>query len=216
MAVPIIQEDDLKGFCLVLHEAPYHFSFDRFKLFQSLIYQSGMALTNSMLRERLEKMVITDHLTQLFAKNYLNSRMETSIGEDEQGTLILLDIDDFKKVNDTYGHQTGDEILIQVAKLIKENIRSTDIGARWGGEEMAIYLPGVPLQTGVQVAKRVLAAVRKNTNPPVTISCGVSYWNKEMNETAESLFNRADAGLYHAKSLGKNQVVISDMEMKSN
>lgn len=97
MAVPIIQEDDLKGFCLVLHEAPYHFSFDRFKLFQSLIYQSGMALTNSMLRERLEKMVITDHLTQLFAKNYLNSRMETSIGEDEQGTLILLDIDDFKK-----------------------------------------------------------------------------------------------------------------------
>lgn len=55
-----------------------------------------------MLRERLEKMVITDHLTQLFAKNYLNSRMETSIGEDEQGTLILLDIDDFKKVNDTY------------------------------------------------------------------------------------------------------------------
>ncbi|MGG3432851.1 diguanylate cyclase [Heyndrickxia coagulans] len=216
MAVPIIQEDDLKGFCLVLHEAPYHFSFDRFKLFQSLIYQSGMALTNSMLRERLEKMVITDHLTQLFAKNYLNSRMETSIGEDEQGTLILLDIDDFKKVNDTYGHQTGDEILIQVAKLIKENIRSTDIGARWGGEEMAIYLPGVPLQTGVQVAKRVLAAVRKNTNPPVTISCGVSYWNKEMNETAESLFNRADAGLYHAKSRGKNQVVISDMEMKAN
>lgn len=216
MAVPIIQEDDLKGFCLVLHEAPYHFSFDRFKLFQSLIYQSGMALTNSMLRERLEKMVITDHLTQLFAKNYLNSRMETSIGEDEQGTLILLDIDDFKKVNDTYGHQVGDEILIQVAKLIKENIRSTDIGARWGGEEMAIYLPGVPLQTGVQVAKRVLAAVEKNTNPPVTISCGVSYWNKEMNETVESLFNRADAGLYHAKSLGKNQVVISDMEMKAN
>lgn len=81
---------------------------------------------------------------------------------------------------------------------------------------MAIYLPGVPLQTGVQVAKRVLAAVEKNTNPPVTISCGVSYWNKEMNETVESLFNRADAGLYHAKSLGKNQVVISDMEMKAN
>ncbi|GER66409.1 hypothetical protein BpJC7_07480 [Weizmannia acidilactici] len=216
MAVPLIQEDALKGFCIVLHEEPYHFSFDMFKLFQSLIYQSGMALTNSMLRERLEKMVITDQLTQLFAKNYLNSRMEESIREDEQGTLILLDIDDFKKVNDTYGHQVGDEILVQVARLIKENIRSTDVGARWGGEELAIYLPGVPLETGEQVAKRLLTAVEKNTNPPITVSCGVSYWNKEMNETAESLFNRADAGLYHAKNLGKNQVVISNTQIKAN
>ncbi|WP_018662458.1 sensor domain-containing diguanylate cyclase [Heyndrickxia acidiproducens] len=210
MAVPMIQEDALKGFCVVLHEEPYHFSFDVFKLFQSLIYQSAMALTNSMLREKLEKMVITDQLTQLFAKNYLNSRMEASIGEDEQGTLILLDIDNFKKVNDTYGHQTGDEILIQVARLIKENIRSTDVGARWGGEEMAIYLPGVSLETGEQVAKRLLAAVEKNTTPPITISCGVSYWNKEMNETVESLFKRADVSLYHAKNRGKNQVITTN------
>ena len=71
----------------------------------------------------------------------------------------MIDIDNFKKVNDTYGHQVGDDILVQVANLIQSNIRETDIGARWGGEELAIYLPKVPLATGVQIAERLKDAV---------------------------------------------------------
>lgn len=210
MAVPMIESDSLKGFCIVSHSIPYFFTFDMFKLFQSLIHHSTLAITNSMLREELERMVITDHLTQLFAKGFLNDEIKQSMEKDEEGTFILLDIDNFKKVNDTFGHQTGDEILVQVANIIQQNIRTSDIGARWGGEELAIYLPGASLKTGSQVAHRLVEAVYKNTNPKITVSCGVSYWNKKREDRVESLFNRADIGLYHAKERGKNRVVIKE------
>ncbi|MBS4173829.1 diguanylate cyclase [Bacillus sp. FJAT-49736] len=210
MAVPMIQRDSLKGFSILLHEKPYFFTFDMYKLFQSLIHHSTLAITNSILREKLEKMVITDQLTQLFVKSYLNNQIKKSMNLDEEGTFILLDIDNFKEVNDTYGHQVGDDVLVQVADLILENIRGTDIGARWGGEELAIYLPGVSLETGAYIAKRLVKAVQENTSPKITVSCGVSYWNKSRKDEAKNLFNRADLGLYSAKSLGKNQVVIKE------
>ncbi|GIN86891.1 hypothetical protein J6TS2_32770 [Heyndrickxia sporothermodurans] len=210
MAVPMLESDTLKGYCLIAHEFPYFFTFEMFKLFQSLIHHSTLAVTNSMLREELERMVITDHLTQLFAKSFLNNEVIQSMKKDEEGTFILLDIDNFKEVNDTYGHQIGDEILIQVAKIIQKNIRASDIGARWGGEELAIYLPNLPLNKGVQVANRLVKTVYENTNPKITVSCGVSYWNKQRKDELESLFHRADLGLYDAKELGKNQVVIKE------
>lgn len=210
MAVPMLESDTLKGYCVVSHENPYYFTFDMFKLFQSLIHHSTLAVINSMLREELERMVITDHLTQLFAKNFLNNEIMQSMNRDEEGTFILLDIDNFKEVNDTFGHQIGDQILVQVAKIIQHNIRTTDIGARWGGEELAIYLPGIPLKVGAGVANRLVKAVYENTNPKITVSCGVSYWNKKRKDGLESLFHRADLGLYHAKELGKNQVVIKE------
>jgi diguanylate cyclase (GGDEF)-like protein len=210
MAVPMIERDEIKGFCIAIHKNAYNFTFEMFKLFRSLIHHSTLAITNSILREELEKLVITDHLTQLFAKNYLNTQMEESMNNDEEGTFILLDIDNFKEVNDTHGHQVGDQILVQVARIIEQNIRATDIGARWGGEELAIYLPGVPLNIGEEVAVRLLKAVSEKTTPQITISCGVSYWNKERKDGIENLFNRADIGLYNAKNSGKNQVVVTD------
>ncbi|MEM5591961.1 GGDEF domain-containing protein [Niallia circulans] len=115
-----------------MHPSAYHFSFDTFKLLQSLIHHSTLALTNSLLREELEKMVVTDHLTKLYSRNYLDEKIQMSLLEDKEGTFILIDIDDFKLINDTYGHQIGDDIIIQVANIIKDNIRSSDIGSRWG------------------------------------------------------------------------------------
>ncbi|PLT32265.1 diguanylate cyclase domain-containing protein [Bacillus sp. V5-8f] len=208
MAVPMIQSSSLRGFSVVLHEEPYFFPFEMFKLLQSLIHHSTLALTNSMLREELEKMVITDHLTRLYSRSYLDEKILQSMNEDEEGTFILIDIDDFKKVNDTYGHQVGDEILIQVAQLIHGNIRESDIGARWGGEELAIYLPRLPLQVGVSIAQRLLKKVSELSNPKVTISCGVSYWKKDRMDDAKALFKRADEALYLAKNTGKNKVEV--------
>ena len=130
--------------------------------------------------------------------------------EDGLGTFILIDIDNFKKVNDTYGHQVGDEIIIQVANIIKANIRQNDIGARWGGEELAIYLPKVSIHAGVSIANRLVQKVRELTNPPVTISCGVSYWKKNRVDSVKELFNRADEALYTAKRAGKNRVVVQE------
>ncbi|KAB7666766.1 diguanylate cyclase [Bacillus sp. B1-b2] len=215
MAVPMIQTGILKGFAIVMHPKAYHFSFDTFKLLQSLIHHSTLALTNSMLREELEKMVVTDHLTKLYSRNYLDDKIQRSLIEDEEGTFILMDIDNFKSVNDTYGHQVGDEIIVQVANIIMENIRSSDIGSRWGGEELAIYLPKVPLSIGVSVAERLVKKVRETSTPSVTISCGVSYWNRENGETYNTLFKRADKALYVAKETGKNKVVVQDSYLVS-
>jgi diguanylate cyclase (GGDEF)-like protein len=208
MGVPMIQSGSLKGFALVLHEEPYHFAFDTFKLLQSLIHHSTLAFTNSILREELEKMVVTDHLTRLYSRSYLDEKMNQSMLEDSQGTFILIDIDNFKAVNDTYGHQVGDEVLIQLARHIAKNIRGTDIGARWGGEELAIYLPGAPLEIGVLIANRLVDRVEKQTKPGVTISCGVSTWIKGQEDTVKTVFKRADQALYLAKSSGKNKVVV--------
>ncbi|WML30437.1 GGDEF domain-containing protein [Neobacillus sp. OS1-32] len=101
----------------------------------------------------------------------------------------------------------GDEILVQVANVIKANIREKDIGARWGGEELAIYLPMVSLDDGTAIAKRLIKKVEENSNPRVTVSCGVSYWYKDLAHSYQSLFKQADEALYVAKTTGKNRVV---------
>ncbi|RSK28189.1 sensor domain-containing diguanylate cyclase [Bacillus sp. HMF5848] len=208
MAVPMVQGDAFKGVTIVLHEKPYYFSFETFKLMQSLIHHSTLAFANSILREELELLVITDHLTQLYSRKHLDDSIGRSMKNDPNGTFLLIDIDDFKKINDTYGHQTGDKIIIQVANIIKDNIRDTDFGARWGGEELAIYLPKVDLEIGTQIAERLVEKVRELTEPTVTVSCGVSYWHAERQDSVKRLFNRADEALYIAKRNGKNQVHI--------
>lgn len=208
MAVPMMESGLIKGAAIVLHESPYFFSFDMFKLFQSLIHHSTLAITNSLLREELEKLVNTDYLTKLYSRNHLDSEIRKSMDIDAFGTFILIDIDNFKSINDTYGHQVGDTVIVQVANVIKSNIRDNDIGARWGGEELAIYLPKVDLQTGISVAKRLVQKVSENTVPNVTISCGVSFWKKEKENSLLSLVNRADKAMYIAKETGKNQVIV--------
>ncbi|MCJ8009597.1 diguanylate cyclase domain-containing protein [Lederbergia wuyishanensis] len=208
MAVPMIHSNSLNGITIVLGDLPYSFSFEKFKLLQSLIQRSSLAVANLMLREKLEKMVITDQLTQLFARNYLNEMIEKSMQTDREGTFILIDLDDFKEINDTYGHQTGDHVLIQVANLIKSSLRPSDIGARWGGEELAVYLPGVPIEKGSQIAERLINHVSQNTKPTVTMSCGVSNWDFSQPDELTQLFSRADAALYEAKNAGKNQVAV--------
>jgi diguanylate cyclase (GGDEF)-like protein len=210
MVVPMIQTGVIEGFIIVMHKEAYHFSFDMYKLLQSLIHHSTLAFVNSKLREELEKMVITDYLTKLYTRNYLDQQIQKSMKDDGQGTFLLFDIDNFKGVNDAFGHQTGDDILIQVANIMRSSIRDADIAARWGGEELAIYLPNVPLESGVAIANRVKKRVMERTNPPVTVSCGVSHWDKCQEETVKEIFNRADQALYEAKSTGKNKVVIQN------
>ena len=207
MAVPVYQGQSLKGFAIVMHHKPYFFTFDTYKLLQTLIQHSSLAIMNHKLREELNKLVITDYLTKLHSRKYLDEKILHSMNKDKQGTFILIDIDNFKKINDTYGHQVGDEILVQVANVIKANIREKDIGARWGGEELAIYLPMVSLDDGTAIAKRLIKKVEENSNPRVTVSCGVSYWYKDLAHSYQSLFKRADEALYVAKTTGKNRVV---------
>ncbi|KZN97107.1 sensor domain-containing diguanylate cyclase [Aeribacillus sp. FSL K6-1121] len=213
MAVPMIDSEKIIGFAVVLRKEPYSFTFDMYKLMESLVSHSTLAFTNSMLREKLELLVITDPLTNLFNRKYFDEVVHQSFKEDQRGTLILIDVDNFKQINDTYGHQVGDKVLIQIAKTIRNNIREEDVGARWGGEELAIYLPKVGLKIGCEVANRIVSAVRKSTKPPVTVSCGVSCWDAaHKNDSPALLFKRADDALYQAKRNGKNQVSVLDQE----
>lgn len=208
MAVPMVHSGVIKGFSLVMHEEPYCFSFEMFKLLQSLIHHSTLAFTNSILHEELEKMVITDHLTKLYSRSFFDKKLSESMSSDPEGVFIMVDIDNFKSINDTYGHQVGDEILVQVSSIIRKCIRSNDTAARWGGEEIAVYLPKVNLETGIAIAERIRQCVVKETTPCVSISCGVSHWNIAREDSIQALFKRADVALYEAKTSGKNKVLI--------
>jgi diguanylate cyclase (GGDEF)-like protein len=210
IAVPMNQANDINGMAIVLHENPYVFSFEAFKLIQALIHHSTLAFTNAMLREELELLVVTDHLTKLYSRSYLDEKIQRSLKNDFGGTFIIVDIDNFKRVNDTYGHQVGDEILIQVSNIIKQSIRDCDIGARWGGEELAVYLPRASTEIGRIVAERLVQKVNEETEPKVSISCGVSSWYQDNSLNYKQLFNQADEALYIAKNTGKNRAVFYD------
>ncbi|MUK86831.1 diguanylate cyclase [Ornithinibacillus sp. L9] len=207
MAVPMQHSGTITGIVIILHEQPYFFSFDNFKFIQSLVQHSTLALANTILKEQLEKAVHTDYLTKLYARSYLDEKIRDHMETGEMGTLILFDIDDFKKVNDTHGHYIGDEVIKQIAEIILTNIEDEDVAARWGGEELAIYLPNTTLNDGVQIAGVISKQVANFTSPSVTLSAGVSSWSNKSNDTAKRFFVRADKALYEAKSYGKNCVV---------
>lgn len=207
IAIPMINENIMNGFVVIMHEKDSFFSFSNFKLLQSLIQHSTLTLSNSLLKERLQQSVITDYLTKLYSRKYLDDLLHKHMETDQKGTLVLFDIDDFKKINDTYGHYIGDKVITQVAAIIKRHSRQGDIPTRWGGEEIAIYLPNVGLAIGVQLARRISKKVAKLTDPHVTISSGVASWDTSRKDSVTELFIRADQALYEAKSQGKNKVV---------
>ncbi|MFS0673095.1 diguanylate cyclase domain-containing protein [Ornithinibacillus sp. 179-J 7C1 HS] len=207
MVLPMINDGVINGIVIVLHQNRYAFTFDQFKLLQSIIRHSTLAFVNTILKEQLQKAASTDYLTQLYSRNYLDDKILQHMQSGEMGTLILFDIDNFKHINDTYGHYIGDEVIKQVSDIIKSSIEERDVAARWGGEELAIYLPNTDLNSGVQLARKINTQVENFTEPSVTLSAGVSSWKATSEDSAKNFFIRADKALYEAKSYGKNCVV---------
>ena len=127
--------------------------------------------------------------------------------------LIIWDIDFFKKVNDTYGHQGGDEVLKMVAQLLRQQLRKPDFIARFGGEEFVSLLPNTSLGAGFKVADKMRNAVQdleftyKDNVIPITISCGISLFGT--GDKPGDVFERADKALYQAKEQGRNRCVIA-------
>jgi diguanylate cyclase (GGDEF)-like protein len=207
IAAPIVVNGKVIGVVMVAHREPNHFSYGNYRLLQSLSAHIGLAMTNASLHEEVHRMVITDRLTELYTRHYLNEQVTRQQQTDECGSLIVLDIDNFKKINDTHGHQVGDQILVQVCRIILTSIRGRDVAARWGGEELAVYLPFAKGEQATRVAERIRTRVLQETSPQVTVSCGISEWNWEDEKiSVETLFYRADMALYEAKRSGKNQV----------
>ncbi|MCA0969798.1 diguanylate cyclase [Halobacillus litoralis] len=209
MAVPMTDHEYLDGLAIVLHKEPYYFSFDSFKLLQSLVHHSTLAFANSMLHEELERTVITDYLTKLHSRNYLDQKVEHHLNKDKRGHFLLFDIDNFKKVNDTYGHQIGDDVICQVADIIQNTIMDKGLGARWGGEELAVYLPGLTESHAYHLADSIRSTIAVETNPSVTVSCGMASWRSSERPDVKQIVKDADQALYVAKEYGKNRIVVS-------
>ncbi|HEY4602263.1 MAG TPA: diguanylate cyclase [Cerasibacillus sp.] len=207
MAIPMQSANQMYGMVILLHEEPYFFTFESFKTVQSLIRHSTLSIFNTILRNQLEHTVKTDYVTGLYSRNHLDHQISEHMKVGDKGTLIFLDIDDFKQINDQYGHHIGDDVLKQVSQIIKKHTRSSDIAARWGGEELAVYLPDVSIEISMQIAERIRDHVEQETNPKVTVSVGVSSWEQSEVDSVSDLFIRTDQALYEAKEKGKNCVI---------
>ncbi len=157
----------------------------------------------------------TDILTKLYNRTKidqaLNIQMERAKRTQRHFAVLLLDIDFFKKVNDTLGHPVGDAVLIQLANIAKQSIRSYDIIGRWGGEEFLVLCPESTLQEAQQVAQRIRTHIKNahfSTNTIHTISIGVAMMREE--DTPNTLIARADKALYRAKDEGRDRVILEE------
>ena len=163
--------------------------------------------------QRLEVLTITDPLTQIFNRFKIDGVLEKEIHRSQrylsQLSIIMIDIDNFKQVNDDFGHTTGDLILSQIAQILQNNIRETDTLGRWGGEEFMIICPENDAKETCLLAEKLRGKIEEQTFPKIiskTCSFGVAEFNPHDNH--QSLLKRADKALYAAKNNGKNQVKV--------
>lgn len=180
---------------------------DTFILQATLIESTHKLFTLSKVTD-LSNEIQRDTLTGIYTKSYLSMHLEKIIRDDEDGVLVVIDLDDFKKINDTYGHQVGDNVLKEFTTLIQDNIRGEDIFARWGGEEFLLLLQHTTIENAMRKLEHVREKVASYTFKDaghLTASFGVAW--KEQNDNIHSLLQRADKALYQAKSRGKNKVV---------
>jgi len=214
IVIPLIAQEQIVGLLVLANRKYFRRQFSGYELllFQILSNQVATSLRNS----RLYNLAISDGLTRLYIQRYFQQRLGEEMARSRRYnsplSLLMLDIDGFKRINDTYGHQSGDEVLRNIARVIRTNIRETDIPARYGGEEFAIILPGTNLAGAQSLAEHLRQAVAEypfmvgEKNEKITISIGVAEWDKKC---AQSEFIRSsDEALYQAKRRGKNCVVL--------
>ncbi|MFO0696805.1 MAG: GGDEF domain-containing protein [Polyangiales bacterium] len=169
-------------------------------------------------QRRMYESALRDGLTKAFNKKYFHERLESEVAyalrHDSALSLILLDLDHFKRINDTYGHLAGDYVLSTFSSSVLSTIRKEDVFARYGGEEFALISRGLDSKAAHQFAERVRSAVERfaftfqGQRMPVTVSVGISAMPESQALTAEALVDAADKALYAAKSGGRNRVCV--------
>ena len=183
---------------------------------------ASFALENVVNRARLLRSGFTDVLTGWNNRRYLQVRLVEELARarrDDSGLVcLMLDIDHFKKVNDSYGHAAGDAVLRELAQRIESQVRVSDVAARYGGEEFVVLLPGTEIESGTLLAERIRKAVSANpieigggNSITITVSIGIASITPirdgdDLKTTGESLLARADVALYSAKSSGRDRV----------
>ena len=172
-------------------------------------------------RDALQKLSVTDGLTGLYNRRRLMETLDVEAERSERGagpfSVLMVDVDHFKKYNDTHGHQAGDAVLTRVAGILKEITRQVDCAARYGGEEFLVLLPQTPMDGAAEVAERLRSQLKASGanggGDAVTVSVGVAEFPKN-GDTTQSVIAAADAALYRAKADGRDRVVRSAVSAK--
>lgn len=228
---PLLLEEDIKsliatplrvrgktlGILYLDDYKPREFKHREIAILNLLSTQATLAIEKMHLLERAEYLAITDELTQLYNHRYFSNALSNEIYRAARYghalSLIILDIDDFKKYNDNYGHPLGNFVLSFMSEIFKKNIRNADTAARYGGEEFVIVSPENNKKEALILAERIRKDVERLCRPevsrgiaaPVTLSIGVASFPEDA-DGEEGLVNRADKALYKAKKAGKNRV----------
>lgn len=218
LCVPLQIKGTKHGLILIEHNIPGAFSDSNIRLLEIITQQVSIAMDNARLYNQLQDYANTDGLTQVHNRIYFQKRLSEELNQAKKEgydvSVIMYDIDYFKKFNDKYGHLFGDIVLKSLASLVKNSIRKNDIVARFGGEEFIIMLPHTNAEGAYEKAEYLRQKISNfiikdnEHSASVTVSMGVSSF-PEIADTEELLLKSADAALYQAKGRGRNCVVIA-------
>ena len=219
ISIPIMLRGQVFGVIFFSLESFHDLSESTSQYFHLIAKMTSSALDNAFYHLKTKKMAHQDGLTGLnnhqSFQTHLNKKLNQTQESKRPLSLILFDIDNFKKINDTYGHQVGDDVLRTIGLLLSEDTRMDDIASRYGGEEFTLILPETTLEQGFAVAERIRELVAtqtyidSNEKPfTVTISLGLSIYDGKGEVTNKDLINEADSALYEAKRSGKNKTIV--------
>lgn len=227
LVVPLIQHKHLNGILVLgeritLSEESGYSAYEKEQI-TGIASLAAIAINNAALVERSSTDMMTHLKLKYFFFNVLTDKLDTALANDENVSVMMFDIDFFKRFNDTYGHACGDYVLQTVAKVIKSSIRSQDLAARYGGEEFTVLLNHTKKEDAMTVADRIRSKIEQfdfnyeNQHVKVTISVGVSTFDTVENPvtSAKILVNQADQALYVSKRSGRNKVTFADPKLIS-
>jgi two-component system cell cycle response regulator len=216
LVLPLLVKDEVIGTFSVAAKRPGAFPGDRREMLGVIANQVAISMQNARMFQVVEEQATTDGLTGLVNHRTFQERFQAMLGRAERHqfpvSLILTDIDHFKKINDTYGHPTGDDVLRRIAAILGASARKIDIGARYGGEEFAIVLEATDRAGARNLAERIRAEVEQQTFQSnkggfkATLSLGVASYPEDATVKAD-IIARADLALYSAKHGGRNKTV---------
>lgn len=220
--LPLRQPDGLAGFLHLGSSDPKRFHPQQGTEFLDRLGRlAAVCLENAVNRERLRLSGLTDGLTGLYNRRHLDTRLAEEVARAKRHRLTLsclfIDADHFKQINDRFGHAAGDQVLIALAKRIRDQLRTSDLAARYGGEEIAVLLPQTDLENASRLAERIREAIASSpvettdgTTIPITVSIGVATLPQRteasLDELTGEILELADRQVYRAKETGRNRV----------